>query len=131
MIWQQMLCEGMNTELLSVDAKEIYDKIYASVQTTMFTQLKSAGQEAFDKEDYDMAIDKLTRAKEIKDNDYTVLNLLAHSYRNKGDTQNAIDNFQEIIDKFPKTKRANSAKSFIDKLQANTKTPDDTKSGDD
>ena len=123
--------EGMNTELLSVDAKEIYDKIYASVQTTMFTQLKSAGQEAFDKEDYDMAIDKLTRAKEIKDNDYTVLNLLAHSYRNKGDTQNAIDNFQEIIDKFPKTKRANSAKSFIDKLQANTKTPDDTKSGDD
>ncbi len=122
--------EGMNTELLSADAKEIYDKIYGSVQTTMFTQLKSAGQEAFDKEDYEEAIDKLTKAREIKENDYAVLNLLAHSYRNIGDTQNAIENFQEIVDKFPKTKRANSAKGYIDKLQGNTSTPDDSDDDD-
>ena len=57
--------EGMNTELLSVNAKEVYNLIYQDIRTTMFNQLVSDGQEAFDNEDFVTAIDKLTKAKEI------------------------------------------------------------------
>ena len=108
--------EGMNTELLSVDAKTVYDNIYGNIQTTMFNQLLSQGQEAFDNADYPTAIDKLTKAKEIKGDNYTVLNLLAHSYRYTEDAQNAIANFREIVTKFPGTRRATSAQNFIDQL---------------
>lgn len=112
--------EGMNTELLSVDAKAVYDKIYTNIQTTMFRQLLKDGQESFDNADYVTAIDKLTKAKEINADDFTVLNLLAHSYRYAGDTQSAIANFQEIVSKFPKTKRATSAQNFIKQLGGTT-----------
>lgn len=120
--------EGMNTELLSVDAKAVYDKIYTNIQTTMFRQLLKDGQESFDNADYVTAIDKLTKAKEINADDFTVLNLLAHSYRYAGDTQSAIANFQEIVSKFPKTKRATSAQNFIKQLGGTTgdTTTDDT-----
>lgn len=109
--------EGMNTELLSVDARAVYDSIYQNIQTTMFNQLAREGQEAFDNSDWDTAIEKLSRAKEMNGDDYTVLNHLAHAYRYKGDAESAIANFQLIVDKFPGTRRATSAQGFIDRLK--------------
>lgn len=117
--------EGMNAEVLSVDAKAVYDEIYGSIQTTMFNQLLKAGQEAFDEEDYATVIDKLTKAKEIKSDDYTVLNLLAHSYRYTEDAENAIANFQEIVTKFPGTRRATSAQNYIEQLGGDVSGDDD------
>lgn len=117
--------EGMNIELLSVDAKAVYDKIYSNIRTTMFNQLKTAGQEAFDNADYASAVDKLNEAKEIKDDDFTVLNLLAHSYRYLNDKENAILNFQEIIDKFPSTRRAVKAQNYIDQINGDEPNPGD------
>lgn len=122
--------EGMNTELLSVNAKEVYNLIYQDIRTTMFNQLVSDGQEAFDNEDFVTAIDKLTKAKEINDQDYTVLNLLAHSYRYKGDKDQAIVHFQEIVDKFPSSRRATSAQNFINQLNGEEGDDSNVPSGD-
>ncbi|MGN0313243.1 MAG: tetratricopeptide repeat protein [Fusicatenibacter sp.] len=106
----------VNSELLSVDARAVYDRIYRNLQDAMFRELSEAGQEAFDNANYTEAIDKLTKAREINDNDYTVLNVLAHSYRLSGDIDKAIAVFQEIIDKFPGTKKATRAKQSIEDL---------------
>ncbi|MDD3279076.1 MAG: hypothetical protein PHG16_09395 [Lachnospiraceae bacterium] len=110
------LIQGINTEILSVDAKAVYNNMYQSVQSTMFTQLSTTGVEAFDDENWSSAIDNLKKAKAINANDYTVLNYLAHAYRCSGDSTSAIAEFQEIIDKFPNTKRAESAANFITQL---------------
>lgn len=107
----------VNPESLSVDAKAVYDEIYKNVQSTLFSQLSQEGQEAFDREDWAAAIDKLGKAKAINGEDYTILNYLAHAYRKSGDNAKAIENFQAIVDKFPGTKRAESAQGYIDELK--------------
>lgn len=112
--------EGMNTERLSVDAKTVYDEIYDNIKETMFAQFSYDGQEAFDRKDYATTIDKLTKAKAINDEDYTVLNVLAHAYRCSGQKDQAIATFQEIIDKYPGTRRATSAQNFINQLKGIT-----------
>lgn len=106
----------VNPEVLSVDAKAVYDTIYKSMQSSMFQELSQSGVNAFDDANYTEAIDKLSKAKNINDSDYTVLNYLAHAYRLSGDTDNAISVFQEIIDKFPGTQKATKAEQQIEAL---------------
>ena len=72
----------------------------------------------------------MTKAKEINDQDYTVLNLLAHSYRYKGDKDQAIVHFQEIVDKFPSSRRATSAQNFINQLNGEEGDDSNVPSGD-
>ena len=47
-----------------------------------------------------------------------MLNILAHSYRESGDTQNALKYFQMIIEQNPDTRRASSAKAYIDAINS-------------
>jgi len=112
----------VNPEVLSVDAKAVYDTIYKSMQSSMFQELSQSGVNAFDDANYTEAIDKLSKAKNINDSDYTVLNYLAHAYRLSGDTDNAILVFQEIIDKFPGTQKATKAEQQIEALGGTVKT---------
>ena len=112
----------VNPEVLSVDAKAVYDTIYKSMQSSMFQELSQSGVNAFDDANYTEAIDKLSKAKNINDGDYTVLNYLAHAYRLSGDTDNAISVFQEIIDKFPGTQKATKAEQQIEALGGTVKT---------
>ena len=117
----------VNTDDLSVEAKAVYDEIYADIQDDMFNELKAEGEEAFDNAEYTTAIDRLTKAREINAQDYVVLNRLAHAYRETGDTDNAIATFQEIINAFPGTERATRAASQIEQLGG---TPQDPEAGD-
>ncbi len=106
--------QNINSDLLGVDAKEIYDTIYQNIQTTMLNNLRSEGEQAFYQEDYAAAISALTQALEIDDADYETLNLLAHSYRLSGDYDNALKIFQQIVDTFPGTRRATQAQRYVD-----------------
>ena len=100
--------------LKAVEAQQQGNTIYKSMQSSMFQELSQSGVNAFDDANYTEAIDKLSKAKNINDSDYTVLNYLAHAYRLSGDTDNAILVFQEIIDKFPGTQKATKAEQQID-----------------
>lgn len=50
----------VNPEVLSVDAKAVYDTIYKSMQSSMFQELSQSGVNAFDDANYTEAIDKLS-----------------------------------------------------------------------
>lgn len=106
--------ENVNSDLLSVDAKEIYDTIYSGMQSTLLATYKKEGSNAFYSQDYTAAIESLTKALEMNDADYEVLNLLAHSYRLSGDFEKAKEVFQQIVDTFPGTKRASNAQVYVD-----------------
>lgn len=114
----------VNTDLLSVDAKAVYDEIYANIQDKMFSELKEEGVEAFENAEYSTAIDRLTKAKEINGKDFVVLNRLAHAYRESGDTDKAIAVFQEIIDAFPGTSNAEKSADYIEQLGGTPKLPE-------
>ncbi|NCB93289.1 MAG: tetratricopeptide repeat protein [Clostridia bacterium] len=106
--------QNVDSTLLSVEAKEIYDSIYNNIKTTMQSNLKNEGEQAFYGGDYPAAIEALSQALEMDDTNYEVLNLLAHSYRLNGDLDKAVETFQMIVDKFPGTKRASNAQRYID-----------------
>lgn len=105
--------QNVQADTLGVDAKEIYDSIYANIKTTMQKNLKNQGEQAFYAEDYPEAIEALTQAMEMDDTNYDVLNLLAHSYRLNGDYDKAVEIFQKIVDQFP-GKRATRAQQYVD-----------------
>ena len=108
--------QNVQPDLLSVDAKEIYDSIYADIKSTMMKNLKTQGEVAFYAKDYATAIDYFTQAMEMDDKNYELLNLLAHSYRYNEQYENAVEIFQKIVDQFP-GKRARSAQNYIDSLK--------------
>lgn len=105
--------QNVQADTLGVDAKEIYDSIYANIKTTMQKNLKNQGEQAFYAEDYPEAVEALTQAMEMDDTNYDVLNLLAHSYRLNGDYDKAVEIFQKIVDQFP-GKRATRAQQYVD-----------------
>lgn len=106
---------GLDSSLLSLDAREIYDTIYGDVQNQMFDTLSQDGMDALNNGDYDTAVDLLNQARDINGDDYDVLSSLATAYRLSGDTANAVSVYQEIIEKFP-GRRAATAQSYIDQL---------------
>lgn len=106
--------QNVNSDLLSVDAKEIYDTIYNNIKSTMQKERKTAGEVAFYEKDYPAAIEAFNQALELDPKNYEVLNLLAHSYRSNGDTEKAKEVFQRIVDTFPGTKRAANAQRYLD-----------------
>lgn len=108
--------QSVNPDLLSIEAKSVYDTVFGEVKTTLYRQYKKDGESAYESQDYATAIDQLTKAQEIDASDYNVLYYLAMAYRETGDTQNAIAQFQKIIDTFPNTKRATDAKDYMEAL---------------
>ncbi|MDD3220515.1 MAG: hypothetical protein PHC41_14390 [Lachnospiraceae bacterium] len=105
---------AVNRDVLDTDMQTIYDSILSNVSNILFTKLYEAGVNAFDYANYAEAITSLSQAKTINGEDYSTLNYLAHAYRLSGDTANANATFQEIVDKFPGTKRATDAQAYID-----------------
>lgn len=129
--------KNVNSDLLSVDAKEIYDSIYANVKSTMKKEMKTEGEVAFYQKDYAAAIEAFQKALELDDSDGEVWNLLAHSYKMSGDFEKAKETFQSIVDKFPGTKKASTAKKYIDNealmksgVTADTTSSSSTEAGD-
>ena len=103
-------------ELLSVDAKALYDSISGEIKSIMFNKYKADGINAHDNADYKTAIDLLNKAIGMDNTDFDVMNYLALSYKADGDNVNAIKWFKEIINKDPGTSRAESAQYYINEM---------------
>lgn len=104
---------SVDSSQLSVEAREVYNLLTEQLQSSMLSIYKKAGLDAFGSADYDTAITNLEKARAIDGTDYDTLNYLAHAYRLKGDTANADKIFQEIIDAYPGTQRAENAQQYL------------------
>ncbi|MDO4804466.1 MAG: tetratricopeptide repeat protein [Lachnospiraceae bacterium] len=108
---------AVNVDMLSVEAKQIYDMISGTASTTMFTEYRDTGLELYDDYAYSEAITYLEQAKAINASDYEVLSCLADCYRIIGDRANAIANYQAIVDAYPDTNRAEEAAAIIAEIE--------------
>ena len=73
--------------------------------------------DAMNRGDYEKAIELLSQAAEVDDEDYPTLSSLANAYRLSGDDENAVRVFRQIIEKFPDSRRADVAQNAIDQIQ--------------
>ncbi len=107
---------AVDVDQLSVQAKQMYDLISGTASATMFTEYRDTGMELYDDYAYSDAITYLEQAKAINPTDYDVLNYLANAYRAIGDYTNALVNYQTIVDTYPDTNRAESAREIMDEI---------------
>ncbi len=117
------LLADIDPALLSIDATVVYNNIRTEINDQRFTQVLNTGIAAFEAGEYDTAISNLTEANTMKSDDYNTLSYLAHAYRLKGDTANAIATFTEIVHAFEGTHRAETAQHYIDLLRAGQEAP--------
>ena len=124
--------ENIDEKGLSVDARILYDSIYAKVSDSLFSDYKSKGIQAYVDKDYESAAENLQKAMDIKNTDYNVLECLALAYREIGKNSQARGVFAQIVKTFPNSRRAVNAQAFIDIIdrETGTDTAGNTGNGD-
>ncbi len=112
------LLAGVEPSVLDADSRAIFTNMANDMSNSLFAAYKKAGIAAFDGKNYDEAVRILELAKVIDATDYDILNYLAHSYRMKGDSENADLNFNLIISGFPNTQKAENARQYLSSSSA-------------
>lgn len=101
-------------------AGEAFEKVYnylrSSVGTSVGKSYYDTGMEAYQKESYEEAIDYLSKAFTYDQTNGEALFNLGNAYRKAGDTANAIATYQQVIELFPNTEKANRSQSYMNDL---------------
>ncbi|MEE3419515.1 MAG: tetratricopeptide repeat protein [Lachnospiraceae bacterium] len=103
----------VDPDQLSSDTRAIFDSLSSQLGSQLLPIYKQAGLSAFQSRDYKTAATKLELAHKIDDQDYDIMNYLAHSYRLMGDSANADKIFELIISTFPGTSKAEDAAKYL------------------
>ena len=107
-------------EDMAVTAGEAFENVYnhlrSAVGTSVGKSYYDTGMEAYQKESYEEAIDYLSKAFTYDNTNGEALYNLGNAYRKAGDNANAIATYQQVIELFPNTEKANRSQSFINDL---------------
>lgn len=107
--------EGIDSSKLSPAALEIYNTVWNAVSTTYYENLFNTGYSSYVAGNFTDAIDKLLRVTKM-DMSYkngSAVYYLAQAYRKNGDIEAAKPYYQYVIDNYPGTQQANTAKNYI------------------
>ena len=107
-------------EDMAVTAGEAFENVYnylrSAVGTSVGKSYYDTGMEAYQNESYEEAIDYLSKAFTYDNTNGEALYNLGNAYRKAGDAANAIATYQQVIELFPNTEKANRSQSFINDL---------------
>ena len=107
-------------EDMAATAGEAFEKVYHYLRTQVGTSVGKSyydtGMEAYQNESYDEAIDYLSKAFTYDNSNGEALFNLGNAYRKAGDTANALATYQQVIELFPNTEKANRSQSYINDL---------------
>ena len=96
--------------------ENVYNYLRSAVGTSVGKSYYDTGMEAYQNESYEEAIDYLSKAFTYDNTNGEALYNLGNAYRKAGDTANAIATYQQVIELFPNTEKANRSQSFINDL---------------
>lgn len=96
--------------------EKVYNYLRSSVGTSVGKSYYDTGMEAYQKESYEEAIDYLSKAFTYDQTNGEALFNLGNAYRKAGDTANAIATYQQVIELFPNTEKANRSQSYMNDL---------------
>ncbi|MCR4749905.1 MAG: tetratricopeptide repeat protein [Lachnospiraceae bacterium] len=96
--------------------REVYYMIRTRIGGTVGSTYFEEGMHAYQNEQYDEAIENLSKAYAYDNTNVDALYNLANAYRKSGDNVNAIANYQTLVDNYPDTELATRAQSFLNEL---------------
>lgn len=100
--------------------ESVYNHLRTQVGTSVGKSYYDTGMEAYQNESYKDAIEYLARAFSYDNTNGEALYNLGNAYRKDGDNANAIATYQQVIELFPNTEKANRSQSFINEITAGT-----------
>lgn len=99
---------------------EEYQKTYRTLLSLIGPSLADTyyedGMEAYRAEDYETAVDKLTRAFYYDESNADALFTLGNAYRLLGNYEDAISIYEQVVRTFPDTERATKSQQYINEL---------------
>ncbi len=104
-------------KLATKTAKSVYKDLTAKVYPSAYSQFYRTGYNAYKSKDYKKAITYLSNAIKANDTSVNAYYYLARAYEESKDTENAVKVYNQVIEKFPSTKSAASAKQKVEQLQ--------------
>jgi TolA-binding protein len=107
--------EKVDKAQLSASAKEIYSTLWDEVRDVYYEKVYQKGYDSYASGHYQDAVEMLLRVVEY-DKSYKTGNAayyLAQAYNRGGDMEAAIPYYQYILDNFPNTEKAATAKNYI------------------
>ncbi len=106
----------VNLEETSVAFQRLYNTLLTQIGPEMAKIYYDSGNAAYEDEDYENAIADLLKSVNYDATNDDVLFTLANAYRLNGQTQEAINTYQKVIDLVEGTERARRAQRHIDDL---------------
>ena len=105
------ITQNINLEDTSEEFQELYQTILSDIGPELSETYYTEGYAAFRTNDYVTAIENLKRAAYYNADNMDTWFYLAQAYSKNGDDDNAIDAYDEVIQRFPDTDRARRAQN--------------------
>lgn len=107
---------NVNMEYLGDESKQIYDTINTEVNAEYISSLYNAGTSAYSAQEYEEAIENLTKVIEMNETyeNGNALYYLAQAYRRNDNLADAKTYYQKFVDLYPNTERAATAQNYLD-----------------
>ena len=113
--------ELIDEQYIEGDATESFKNLYGILKTGIAPDVSKncydAGYEAFRAEEYDTAIEYLSRAYSYDNENGDALYNLGNSYYRSGDTNMAIEIYEQVVEEFPNTEKARKSQSYIEEIR--------------
>lgn len=113
--------ELISTEYVEQVATESFQTLYHTILSAVGPKVAESyyatGYEAYRTEDYETAIQHFTKAFQYDPENGEALYNLANAYYKSGDTRQAVEVYQQVVDTFPNTDKARKAENYIKEIQ--------------
>lgn len=105
-------------DVASEEYIQLYEKLKQSVGSSVASSFYESGYEAYRNQDYDTAIEKLTKAVDYDPTNSEALYALANAYRENEDYAKARELYVRVIELFPSSEKAIKAQGYIGEIDA-------------
>lgn len=107
--------QNVDRELLSYDAKQLYDQFAGEIRTAAYQAYATQGDYYFYQEDFRKALEYYQKAYAIDQSDYNLGFMMANTYENLNDVDGAIEEYRQLLNKFPDSEYA---EYMVNRIQA-------------
>lgn len=115
----EFISNNVEIEEMSEGFQQLYQAVFESIGPALSKDYYTEGYELYRTEDYQAAVDLLGKSAYYNPANVDALFYLARTYERMNDTENAVITYDQVIEQFPNTERARSAKKYRDALAAN------------
>jgi tetratricopeptide (TPR) repeat protein len=113
--------EMIDSDYLQDEATDSFKNLYATLKGNIGKAVAKAsydiGYEAYKAENYETAIEHLERAVDYDSTNGEALYNLGNSYNKSGNTERAVEIYQQVIQNFPNTEKARKSQIYIKEIR--------------